>query len=74
VRVAQDDRVHAETWQCGSAYPTALVQAPMSDARVRSGLDALTTWIDGLGGAGAAPGQAVDDATRERLRALGYMD
>jgi arylsulfatase A-like enzyme len=74
VRVAQDDRVDVETWQCGGAYPTALVRTSPSAERIASGLEALQGWLAGLGGAGAAPAQAVDDATRERLRALGYMD
>ena len=74
VRVAQDERVDVEAWQCGEAYPTPLARAPMSEERIRSGLEALQGWITALGSAGSAPAQAVDDATRERLRALGYMD
>jgi arylsulfatase A-like enzyme len=70
VRVAQDDQVRAETWQCGSEYPTALVRAPMSAEQIQRGVSALQGWLD----AGTAPAQPVDAATRERLRALGYLD
>ena len=74
VRVAQDDRVRVDAWQYGPQAPTGLVRVSPGEAQLASSLGAIQGWVDALGGAGAAPAQPVDDATRDRLRALGYMD
>jgi arylsulfatase A-like enzyme len=72
VRVAQDGGVRVETWQCGGQYPTRLVPVSPSEPEVAGGLAAIEGWVASLGPEGGA--QQVDDATRGRLRALGYLD
>jgi arylsulfatase A-like enzyme len=74
VRVGQDGGVRVETWQCGGQYPTRLVPVSSSEPEIASGLAAIEGWVASLGSAGAAAPQPVDDATRSRLRALGYLD
>jgi len=73
VRIAQDDGVHLESWWYGPQYPMRLEAMTPPRADVESALAAIDRWSVSLGGSGGS-GQPVDDATRERLRALGYLD
>ena len=74
VRVTQDDGVHVESWWYGPQYPTRLEATTPPREDVSDALAALDRWAASFGHGGSAAGQPVDDATRERLRALGYLD
>jgi arylsulfatase A-like enzyme len=74
VRSQRDDTRQIETWRCGDEYPTGLSAVLLPPSEVRGREAQLEAWLAGLGGAATAPGKGPDGATRERLRALGYLD
>ena len=74
VRSRRDDTQQVETWRCGDEYPIGLSAVSVPAPEVERREAQIDAWLAGLPNAVDAPPRGPDGATRERLRALGYLD